>query len=190
MIQNRIEDIYQSGEYIYQAKELEKILSHIEQLETDYKEANESVTWWQNRYNAKVEENEKLKHKLNDVCFSRFNDDVELALRYLRKIDYVDFDDERKVYLNKHNEEPFMLEDEREKDYFIKDDEVNEYMEQLEQKVEKLEKDNQQFKKQQEAGVEYIKENVYIDYYGVSVFREKDGVEKLLRMLGEKNGNT
>lgn len=33
MIQNRIEDIYQSGEYIYQAKELEEILSCIKQLE-------------------------------------------------------------------------------------------------------------------------------------------------------------
>lgn len=51
-------------------------------------------------------------------------------------------------------------------------------------------RNNQQLKKQQKAGVEYIKENVYIDYYGVSVFREKDGVDKLLRMLGEKDGNT
>lgn len=34
------------------------LLSYIEQLETDYKEANESVTWWQNRYNAIVKQND------------------------------------------------------------------------------------------------------------------------------------
>ena len=28
------------------------LLSYIQQLETDYKEAIESVTWWRNRYNG------------------------------------------------------------------------------------------------------------------------------------------
>ncbi len=50
-------------------------------------------------------ENDKLKHKLNDIAFG---DDSELALRFLRKIDYVDFDEKRKVYINKHNNEPFI----------------------------------------------------------------------------------
>lgn len=43
----------------------------------------------------------------------------------------------------------------------------------------------EQLKKQKDDVVEYIRENVYIDYYGISVFREKDSVDKLLRMLGE-----
>ncbi len=82
------------------------------------------------------EENNKLKHKLNDIAFG---DDSELALRFLRKIDYVDFDEKRKVYINKHNNEPFIWEDEREKDYYLKDEELNEYTQQLEYKVEQLE---------------------------------------------------
>ena len=81
-------------------------------------------------------ENDKLKHKLNDIAFG---DDSELALRFLRKIDYVDFDEKRKVYINKHNNEPFILKDEQEKDYYLKDEELNEYTQQLEYKVEQLE---------------------------------------------------
>jgi hypothetical protein len=45
MIQNRIEDIYQSGEYIYQAKELEEILSYIEQLENNRNKAIDEITY-------------------------------------------------------------------------------------------------------------------------------------------------
>ena len=81
-------------------------------------------------------ENDKLKHKLNDIAFG---DDSELALRFLRKIDYVDFDKKRKVYINKHNNEPFLWKDEQEKDYYLKDEELNEYTQQLEYKVEQLE---------------------------------------------------
>ena len=81
-------------------------------------------------------ENDKLKHKLNDIAFG---DDSELALRFLRRIGYVGFDEKRKVYINKHNNEPFIWEDEREKDYYLKDEELNEYTQQLEYKVEQLE---------------------------------------------------
>lgn len=88
---------------------------------------NEMVNW--------KEETEKIKQKLNWIAFG---DDPELALRYLRKIGYVDFDEERKVYINKHNNEPFLLEDEQEKGYYIKDEELNEYTEQLEYQVKSL----------------------------------------------------
>lgn len=81
------------------------------------------------------EQNEELKQKLNWIAFG---DDPELALRYLRKIGYVDFDEERKVYINKHNNEPFWLDDEEEKTYFIKDEELNEYTKQLEQENKQL----------------------------------------------------
>ncbi len=74
-------------------------------------------------------ENEDLKQKLNWIAFG---DDPELALRYLRKIGYVDFDEKRQVYINKHNNEPFLLKDEQEKDYYIKDEELNDYTKQLE----------------------------------------------------------
>lgn len=82
-------------------------------------------------------ENDSLKQKLNWIAFG---DDPELALRYLRKIGYVDFDEERKVYINKHNNEPFLLKDEQEKYYYIKDNELNEYTEQLEYQIKELKK--------------------------------------------------
>lgn len=82
-------------------------------------------------------QNDSLKQKLNWIAFG---DDSELALRYLRKIGYVDFDEERKVYINKHNNEPFLLKDEQEKDYYIKDNELNEYTEQLEYQIKELKK--------------------------------------------------
>lgn len=60
------------------------------------------------------------------------------------------------------------------------------YIKELLKRNEILKKENQQLKKQKDDVVEYIRENVYIDYYGISVFREKDSVDKLLRMLGEE----
>lgn len=84
-----------------------------------------------------VEENQELKQKLNWIVFG---DDTELALRYLRKIGYVDFDEERKVYINKHNNEPFLLDDEEEKAYYIKSEELNEYTKQLEYQNQELKK--------------------------------------------------
>lgn len=80
-------------------------------------------------------ENESLKQKLNWIAFG---DDPELSLRYLRKIGYVDFDEERKVYINKHNNEPFLLNDEQEKSYYIKNEELNEYTQQLEYQIKEL----------------------------------------------------
>ena len=82
-------------------------------------------------------ENQELKQKLNWIAFG---DDPELSLRYLRKIGYVDFDEERKVYINKHNNEPFLLKGEQEKSYYLKDEELNEYTTQLEYKIKELKK--------------------------------------------------
>lgn len=78
------------------------------------------------------QENKRLKFYLNDVVFSEFNDDVELAARYLRKLNYIDFDEENQIYINKHNEEPFCQSDAREKHFFIEDDEINDYVKQIE----------------------------------------------------------
>lgn len=99
-------------------------------------------------------QNDSLKQKLNWIAFG---DDSELALRYLRKIGYVDFDEERKVYINKHNNEPFLLEDEQEKGYYIKDDELNEYTEQLEYQIKELKKQLEEFRLDIINGEPYIK---------------------------------
>ena len=79
-----------------------------------------------------VDENENLKYWLNDVIFDENNIDVELPARYLRKLGYIDFDDKKKVYINKHNNSPFMQEDSKEKAFYLKDEELNEYTQQLE----------------------------------------------------------
>ena len=56
------------------------------------------------------------------------------------------------------------------------------------QKLLKAEmKENRELRKLKTNVVEYIRDNVYIDYYGISVFREKDSVDKLLRMLGDSD---
>ena len=90
-------------------------------------------------------QNDNLKQKLNWIAFG---DDPELALRYLRKIGYVDFDEKRKVYINKHNHEPFWLKDEQEKAYYIQDEELNEYTEQLEWENQELKKQLQELEKE------------------------------------------
>lgn len=77
----------------------------------------------------------ELENKLKEVI----NNDVELGARYLRKIGYIDFDEDRKVYINKHNNEPFWQEDEREKGYYIPDEELDEYTKQLENQLQQKE---------------------------------------------------
>lgn len=101
-------------------------------------------------------ENKILKHRLNDIIFDDANDDVELGARYLRKIGYIGFDEERKMYLNKHNNEPFWQNDEREKNYYIKDEELDEYTKQLEYKLQQKENIIKEAR-------EYIKEHIRID---------------------------
>ena len=125
--------MYKYNKITFNLNELSEILKYVEQLE---------------------KENDKLKHKLNDIAFG---DDSELALRFLRKIDYVGFDEKRKVYINKHNNEPFIWEDEQEKDYYLKDEELNEYTQQLEYKVEQLENIRKE-------AIEYLKEFGFYGY--------------------------
>ena len=105
-------------------------------------------------------QNDKLKQKLNWIAFG---DDPELALRYLRKIGYVDFDEKRKVYINKHNHEPFWLKDEQEKAYYIQDEELNEYTEQLEWENQELKKqlsNSHQMKNQQKEFIEWLEKEI------------------------------
>ena len=115
---------------IYSQEDLNLILSvEMQEKDVEIDRLNKELGIFQR-------ENDLLKHKLNDIAFG---DDSELALRFLRRIGYVGFDEKRKVYINKHNNEPFLWKDEQEKDYYLKDEELNEYTQQLEYKVEQLE---------------------------------------------------
>lgn len=105
------------------------------------------------------QENKRLKFYLNDVIFSEFNDDVELAARYLRKLNYIDFDEENQIYINKHNEEPFCRLDVHEKHFFIEDDEINDYVKQIENEALML-------KRIVKEAIDYIKNNTYKCQWG------------------------
>lgn len=121
-----------------------KLLSdYITNLQQDLEKANDIIEK-DRQFNqgrlldlAKLrEENEKLKYWLNDVIFDENNTNVELPARYLRKLGYIEFDDEKKVYINKHNNSPLMQEDNKEKAFYLKDEELNEYTLQLENQNE------------------------------------------------------
>ena len=58
-----------------------QLLSYIEQLETDYKEAIESITWWRNRYNA-VERDKKQLQQENQQLKKQKDDVVEYIKNY------------------------------------------------------------------------------------------------------------
>ena len=153
---------------LYDIPSYKDLQQKVEQLEKENDKLNKELGIFQR-------ENDLLKHKLNDIAFG---DDSELALRFLRRIGYVGFDEKRKVYINKHNNEPFIWEDEREKDYYLKDEELNEYTQQLEYKVEQLEN----IKKE---AIDYINNNNHID--GCLIKWE---VADLLNILnkGDNNG--
>lgn len=123
-----------------------------------------------------LKENQKLKQKLNWIAFG---DDAELALRYLRKIGYVDFDEERKVYINKHNNEPFLLDDEEEKAYYIKSEELNEYTEQLEYQ-------NKELKKQQKEFINYLQEELNVQIQQESIGCETTNKRYILEEILQK----
>ena len=151
-------------------------------------------------------ENDSLKQKLNWIAFG---DDSELALRYLRKIGYVDFDEERKVYINKHNNEPFFLKDEQEKDYYIKDNELNEYTKQLEYQIKELKKqlenkysktgiltnevlyeENTKLINQQKEFIEYLENKIYsIEPKGIGInyYCEYDSEEDYISAMKEQS---
>ena len=129
-------------------------------------------------------ENDLLKHKLNDIAFG---DDSELALRFLRRIGYVGFDEKRKVYINKHNNEPFLWKNEQEKDYYLKDEELNEYTQQLEYKVEQLENIRKET-------IEYVLKNKlykfkYDDEELFEITTDKKAKDDLLNILNKGDNN-
>lgn len=65
-----------------------ELLSCIEQLEVDYKEANDSVTWWQNRYNA-IERDRKNILNLVDKLQNNRDKALKIIDSYeLGKYDY------------------------------------------------------------------------------------------------------
>ena len=131
------------------------------------------------------QEDEKLKQRLNWVAFG---DDPELALRYLRKIGYVDFDEERKLYINKHNNEPFDLKNEQEKGYYIKDEELDEYTKQLEYKIKNY---KEVIDKVKELITDNIEETTY-EYIGSTrikvlqrLIMDNNDLNELLDILNE-----
>lgn len=135
-----------------------------------------------------LKENQELKQKLNWIAFG---DDPELALRYLRKIGYVDFDEERKVYINKHNNEPFLLDDEEEKAYYIKSEELNEYTEQLEYQNNELNKQLEEWEHHLKCSKKMLyiqgqKGNYDYDEYMLGIY---NGMEYIIALFETREPN-
>ena len=76
------EELKEEQEENYKQSEwLVKKQKKIEQLENDYKEANESVTWWQNRFNAVERDKKQLENNRDKAIeyvehhkFNKFGD--------------------------------------------------------------------------------------------------------------------
>lgn len=145
-------DTLTATDYVELNKKYENAVADYETTMFEKEQLNSLVNSCQEEIRQLKKQNDSLKQKLNWIAFG---DDSELALRYLRKIGYVDFDEERKVYINKHNNEPFLLKDEQEKDYYIKDNELNEYTEQLEYQIKELKKQVENYKK---LGFKYLQD--------------------------------
>ncbi len=138
------------------------------------------ITKCLNDYNKAIEElqqeNEELKRRLNWLAFGN---DKELALRYLRKLGYVDFDDKRKCYINKHNNEPFFIHKEEEKGYYLTDDELDEYTKQLEQQNKKLKQQLKEKQKIIDEAKKFLKE--FHNYENRFKWCEEDYIQTILK---------
>ena len=70
-MKDKIKGILEDIKEIYYFKPL---LDYITNLQEELKSANESISWWQNRFNAVEKENKRLKEE-NKRIFSKVNDD-------------------------------------------------------------------------------------------------------------------
>ena len=62
---NKIQEcdsLHNNCDYLLEHDECYILIEHIKQLETEKKEANESITWWTNRFSAVERENRNLKN--------------------------------------------------------------------------------------------------------------------------------
>ena len=83
----------------------QKINKEMFNLQEELKSSNESITWWQNRFNALQEENKNLKHKLeqmyndtkdtyNEICAEQvdYKSRNEKAIEYIKEHTLYSFD--------------------------------------------------------------------------------------------------
>ena len=122
---------FTTNEYeMLRVEDVDKILNYITNLQQEIKEANDSITWWTNRFKAVERDNRELQQRItgleaeNETLRSDFKNQVE----YTNKIV------EENERLNKRNEEIY-------KGYMSVVDELTEYA-----------KENERLKKEIENG--------------------------------------
>lgn len=74
----------------------ERLLDHITNLQEEVKSANESITWWQNRFNALHKENERLL-KTQEMYEKKCNKIHNYILQNCEIIRHKDYDEVGKV---------------------------------------------------------------------------------------------
>ena len=89
-----------------------KLLNYITNLQEELKSANESITWWQNRFNAVEKENNRLKEE-NKRIFSKVNDDellISNAMNYTEAQEYKSRNKKAIEYIKENNcPDPYCL---------------------------------------------------------------------------------
>ena len=98
------------------------------------------------------EENKDLKEWLNNVCFDGWNENVELALRYLLRIGYISFDEETREYINHNINDPIYIGEEERKYNNL---------------LDKLDLENQDYKSRKDKAVEYIENDLKSFLYSI-----------------------
>ena len=74
------------------AEELEKERKKVKELKEELKSANESITWWSNRFNALEEENMYLRDKVEQL-----QDKIDSAINYIENNKWVSVKETLKI---------------------------------------------------------------------------------------------
>ena len=69
-------NMYKYNKITLNLNEFEEILNYIEQLEKELKEANESITWWSNRFKAVERDNKQLEN-IRKEAIKFINEELE-----------------------------------------------------------------------------------------------------------------
>lgn len=69
---------------VYQKQDIIKLLDYITNLQEEIKSANDSITWWSNRFNAVQEENKILKEQQQEL--ERYKNIIDKTVEYVERL--------------------------------------------------------------------------------------------------------
>lgn len=106
---NHISNSGENASIEFNSKDCKLLSNYITNLQEELKSANESITWWTNRFNAVEKENKKLKETNvycnRTDCIGRIKDSRKYDSVYQEKEDYKSRIDKAIEYLTDKNRE-------------------------------------------------------------------------------------